>query len=177
MLGDAQRPGGQMGFGEAISTCFRKYATFSGRARRAEYWYFYLFAVIAGFAGGVVDGVISVSSHLSIQPVGGLISLVLLLPRLSVAVRRLHDVNYSGWFLGGFILALVALIAVVLGMVVMAADKRPDLSSPLGIAVMVSFLPLMGWGIWLFVLTVLKGTGGPNRYGEDPLAPSIDVFN
>ena len=68
------------------------YANFNGRARRSEYWYFTLANVIAAVVLAVVDSVIG------IQILGSIYSLAVLVPGLAVAVRRLHDVNKSGWF-------------------------------------------------------------------------------
>ena len=68
------------------------YANFNGRARRSEYWYFTLANVIATVVLAVVDSVIG------IQILGSIYSLAVLVPGLAVAVRRLHDVNKSGWF-------------------------------------------------------------------------------
>lgn len=75
----------------AFKSCISKYATFSGRARRSEYWWFCL----ANF----ILGCIPVVNYIS--------GLALLLPGLAVAVRRLHDINKSGWWL---LLALVPLV-------------------------------------------------------------------
>jgi len=79
--------------GNAISACFSKYATFTGRASRSEYWYFYLFYIIAYIAGMIVD--ISAGSqfiqYLFIAP--------LLIPQIAVGIRRMHDVGKSGWFI------------------------------------------------------------------------------
>ena len=88
-----------MGFVEAIKACFGKYATFEGRARRSEYWYFGLF----GFVVGLVLGWIPV--------VGMLISLAFLLPSIAVGVRRLHDVGKSGWW---YLLVFVPIANLVL---------------------------------------------------------------
>ena len=79
--------------GNAIATCFSKYATFSGRAKRSEYWYFYLFYMIVYVAGAVVAAAVDVSGllYLFIAP--------LWLPQLAAGVRRLHDVGRSGWFI------------------------------------------------------------------------------
>ncbi len=83
-----------MGFGEAIKVCFNKYANFSGRASRAEYWWFYLFTflvtiVTCGFGG-----------------------LVFIIPQYAVGARRLHDTGRSGWLqLLGFI-PIVGLILI-----------------------------------------------------------------
>ena len=74
-------------------TVFKKYAVFSGRARRAEYWYFFLFNILISFAIGLIDGLIR-------NPlIGTLWSLVTLVPGVAVSVRRMHDVNKSGWFI------------------------------------------------------------------------------
>jgi uncharacterized membrane protein YhaH (DUF805 family) len=74
-------------------TVLKKYAIFSGRARRAEYWYFTLFSSIISVAFSIV-GVITEAPLLS-----SVYSLAVMLPSLAVGVRRLHDVGKSGWFL------------------------------------------------------------------------------
>ena len=169
-----------MSFGEAISSCFRKFVTFRGRARRSEYWYFVLFGVLLGISAGVIDSVLAVSSGNTAggRPATGLVALVLFLPRLSVAVRRLHDVEYSGWFIGVFFIALTIVLCMFVGLFMGEPPrKEPDFGSPLGIAVIAGFMALFGWAIWLFVLTLLRGTSGPNKYGDDPRASPVDVFN
>ncbi len=77
-----------MTFGESIRTCFSKYAMFDGRASRSEYWWFFLFTFLASAALGYIS-----------QTLSGLFSLGILLPSLAVGVRRLHDIDKSGWFL------------------------------------------------------------------------------
>jgi hypothetical protein len=78
-----------MSFGGAIKTCFSKYATFSGRATRAEYWWFWLFTFCLGLIGGALSmGILSI-----------LCTIAFLLPSLAVGVRRCHDTNHSGWWL------------------------------------------------------------------------------
>jgi uncharacterized membrane protein YhaH (DUF805 family) len=76
-----------MDFGTAISTCFKKYIDFSGRARRSEYWFFYLFYLIAIFASSIVS-----------ESLPNLVFFVFILPMISAATRRMHDVGKSGWF-------------------------------------------------------------------------------
>lgn len=71
----------------------RNYATFSGRARRSEYWYFVLFNGIISFVFGFVCGLIQVPE------LANLYSLAVLIPSIAVGVRRMHDVGKSGWFL------------------------------------------------------------------------------
>ena len=79
--------------GNAISACFSKYATFTGRASRSEYWYFYLFYIIAYIAGMIVDAAAGsqLIQYLFIVP--------LWIPLIAAGVRRMHDVGKSGWFI------------------------------------------------------------------------------
>lgn len=87
-----------MGFFEAIRiSMFQKYATFEGRARRAEYWYFYLFMIIASTALMVLSGM-ERDSLLALSIIF-IASLAFILPSLAVTVRRLHDTDRSGWAL------------------------------------------------------------------------------
>ncbi len=87
-----------LSFGQAIKNVFSKYATFTGRARRSEFWWFQLFNFILIFVASLFDDLLG----LGISDTGeGIISLIvtlaLLLPGLSVLWRRLHDINRSGW--------------------------------------------------------------------------------
>jgi len=75
-------------FGKAISTCFSKFATFKGRASRAEYWWFYLFCLLLSWGAMLVDRTRVLST---------VVNLVLMIPALAAATRRLHDTNRSGW--------------------------------------------------------------------------------
>jgi uncharacterized membrane protein YhaH (DUF805 family) len=86
-----------MNFLQALSSAFSKYATFSGRARRAEYWYFTLFICVVSvvlqiLAGGDPPSLIVVS-------VLGLFAIATLLPALAVTARRLHDTDRKGWWM------------------------------------------------------------------------------
>ena len=82
-----------MNFFDAIKTCFSKYVTFSGRASRSEFWYFYLFSIILNIILFIVSDIFMWVS-----------ALLLILPLLAVTARRLHDINKSGWWqLIGFV--------------------------------------------------------------------------
>ena len=155
-----------MGFGEAIGSCFRKFAVFSGRARRSEYWWFILFSVLATLAGAAVDQVLH--PHQDGGPVSSLVSLALFLPQLGVTVRRLHDTGRSGWWIGGFIVYLIGAIMVSF-MVVFGPAGRGSPGNEGEIVPAVLFGGVAIYAIWLFVLTVLRGTDGANRYGADPV--------
>lgn len=98
-----------MTFNEAIRTCFAKYVDFSGRASRSEYWWFVLFILLGNFVLSFFDAAIF-GTAVDGQPVsvlGGIWSLALLLPSIAVGVRRLHDLDKSGWWL---LLVLIPLI-------------------------------------------------------------------
>lgn len=116
-----------MTFGTAISTCLRKYATFSGRATRPEFWWFVVFNAIVSTVGEVLDAALGLtwSAHASVGVISVVCRLALLLPLLAVGARRLHDVGRSGWWL---LLALVPCLGVI-ALVVMWAqpgDARPN---------------------------------------------------
>ncbi len=83
-------------FANSIAISLKRYAQFSGRAPRAEYWYFTLFVVLIGFGARVIDG-LWLRSHLG--PFAVIVDLAFLIPSLAVAVRRLHDLGRTGWWL------------------------------------------------------------------------------
>ena len=103
-----------MSFTEAVRSVLTQYATFSGRARRAEYWWFVLFNVIVSIVAGILDGVLGTGFGSGSGVVSLVVSLALLVPGLAVTVRRLHDTDRSGWWIlialvpfAGFIVLLV----------------------------------------------------------------------
>ena len=102
-----------MTFGESISTCFSKYATFGGRATRSEYWWWFLFVLLASIATGLIN-----------ETLGSLFSLAVFLPGLAVYVRRLHDTDHSGWFI---LLALIPVIGWIILLVWLVQEgKEPN---------------------------------------------------
>lgn len=152
----------------------KRYAEFSGRSPRAEYWWFVLFSFLVSIPAGIIDAI------LGIQIAGGLLSLGLLLPSLAVGVRRLHDLDRSGWW----ILAPLAVIVPTIGgaAVMGGAGAIGGLLGSVGAAgagfggaMVVIVLGLVigaGISIMLFIWYCTRGTAGPNRYGSDPLAPA-----
>ncbi|MBN3792595.1 DUF805 domain-containing protein [Burkholderia sp. Ac-20353] len=104
-----------MNFTEAVRSVFNQYATFEGRARRAEYWYFALLTSLVSIACQVIAAVARDASAVALllAIVALLASLALLLPSLAVSVRRLHDTGRSGWFL------LIAFIPLIGGIILL----------------------------------------------------------
>jgi uncharacterized membrane protein YhaH (DUF805 family) len=86
-----------MTFGQAISSGFQNYVNFSGRASRSAYWYWTLFAVLMSIASKLLD--VMLFPGLDTSPINSLVGLALFLPGLSIAVRRLHDFDRTGWWL------------------------------------------------------------------------------
>lgn len=130
----------------------RRYAEFSGRSRRKEYWMFILFMILLTIALTAVFGFVIGSSE---DPEGAafgnlaggsliiflILTLIILIPSIAVQVRRFHDQDKSGWF------------------------------------VLLNLIPYIG-GIVVLVFMCLEGTRGPNRYGPDPKGENpTDVFS
>ena len=106
-------------------TALKRYAQFSGRAGRPEYWYFVLIYTLASVFLSFVDGIMGTHSS---KTGGGLLSLIfalaLLIPGLAVSVRRLHDIDKSGWWT---LIGLIPLIGLVVWLIF--ACRRSDASS------------------------------------------------
>lgn len=104
-------------------TVLKKYAEFSGRARRKEYWMFalmnFLISILISIVGAVIgdtDGLIAVS-------LSGVYALFIFIPSLAVTVRRLHDTNKSGWWI---LITLVPLIGGLVLLIFMIMDSDPN---------------------------------------------------
>jgi len=148
-----------MSFTQAIKSCWSKYATFSGRAPRSEYWFFQLFiflcimalgvlALIFGALGSAVGGDQQANAAGAGAGIGiGLVGLLgilflfaVIVPQLAVSVRRIHDTGASGWL------------------------------------VLLYFIPYLG-GLIAIVWGCIPGTPGPNAYGPSPFETPADTFN
>ncbi|MBZ4021192.1 hypothetical protein CKO11_01775 [Rhodobacter sp. TJ_12] len=115
----------------SVKTCFRKYATFRGRAPRSEFWWFVLFFMLGSIVLATIEtallGIGDVSHvrggyewHSNGGPLSGLFALGMLLPMLAVTVRRLHDVGKSGWFI------LIGLIPLIGSLVLLYFYVQPS---------------------------------------------------
>ena len=142
-----------MSFTESISSVFSKYATFSGRARRSEFWWFYLFNVLVNFVLGLIN----------VKIITSLWSLAILLPSLAVTVRRLHDTGKSGWYI--LIPIVVAIIACVIIVLAEASVAGMIIAYAMIIVVMILYI------IWL----VKDSQPGDNQYGPNPKDVTVDA--
>ena len=139
----------------------KKYADFSGRAPRAEYWWFYLGTVVVSLLCALLDKALG-----SRDIIGTILNIALLVPWLAVTVRRLHDIDRTGWWL----LAFVGAFAVV------GSTAALGTAGGMGTAAMfttmiVVVVGVIGIGITMLVFMVQAGTDGANRYGDDPYGP------
>ena len=87
-----------MDIATSIKTCFQKYAVFSGRASRSEFWWFALFTFIGGIVTSVADVMILGYISEDWGPLNIIFSIITTLPGIAVGARRLHDINRSGWW-------------------------------------------------------------------------------
>jgi uncharacterized membrane protein YhaH (DUF805 family) len=96
-----------MGFGEAISSGLSHYVNFSGRACRSEFWYWFLFVFILSIIANIIDAI------LGFPALGAIVSLGLLLPNISMQIRRLHDIDRTGWWMLLILTGIGALLLLV----------------------------------------------------------------
>jgi len=99
----------------------KKYAVFSGRARRKEYWYFALFNFIIGSVLGLIDAVLGLTLVGTFSVLSSLYFLAVLLPTIGVSIRRLHDTGRSGWWL---FIGLIPLIGAIILLIYMVSDSQ-----------------------------------------------------
>ena len=101
----------------------KQYADFNGRARRKEYWMFTIFNIIFGGIAMTLDSVFGIAIEgVGYGPLYGVYVLVLFIPGLAVAVRRLHDIGKSGWMI---LIALIPVIGAIWILVLMVTDSNP----------------------------------------------------
>ena len=146
-----------------------KYADFTGRAPRAEFWWYFLAVIIASIVARIIDNILGMNVMGPYGPLSLILMLGLLVPNIAVAVRRLHDTDRSGWWI---LLPIVPYcLAFVLGGAAMmggaASGSAMGMGAGMGIA---SIFLLIGaaCALLLLVFYCLPGTPGDNRYGPNP---------
>ncbi|NAW67157.1 DUF805 domain-containing protein [Photobacterium halotolerans] len=101
----------------------RKYAVFSGRAQRQEYWYFFLINLVITLALGIADNLLNTpGTGEGAGLLGGVYSLAVLIPSVAVGVRRLHDIGKSGWWM---LLSLIPVLGFVILLFFFAREGQP----------------------------------------------------
>ncbi len=154
----------------AVITCFKKSLTIKGRASRSELWWFYLFMMITGkLLSFFIDiPIFRFDPPPMNAPFLVLLTIITFIPLICVIIRRLHDINLSGWWVLFYHLFLIASVIVV-GILVIVGS------------IAFSFISLDDSGVLLVIIWVSalitaiyflskKGTAGDNRFGADPLA-------
>ena len=189
---DARRP---MSFKRAVKQCWEKYAIFDGRSRRSEYWWFGLFSLLVIILPLAVSLLLSSAFNWSSQGVElleyviAIVMLIVLLgagilltvPMLSVATRRLHDVGRSGWWIfWDIVLTLLSWVAFSIASsstgiadsaIHMSLQMKlmviREFSIPLFILVATLMLAQVALTLTILVFTLLDSHKGENRYGAD----------
>lgn len=146
-----------MNMRDAIVTCFSKYADFSGRARRSEYWFWVLFNLIVGFVANMI------SSLLGSLTLCLIVIVALLIPSISVTVRRLHDIGKSGWY---YLLLVVPIVLMfyLLFTYLFIYDASSSIFYIIGLLEITSFILAIIFIIWL----AKDSQPGMNKYGPNP---------
>lgn len=98
-----------------FTLALKKFAVFNGRSRRREYWMFFLFCGIVIFFATILDNAFGITFNVAEEnsgfgPIYLFSSLVLFIPTLAVSVRRLHDIDKSGWFVFVIIIPMIGAI-------------------------------------------------------------------
>lgn len=107
-----------MTFVEAVRSALSQYATFRGRARRSEFWYFFLFTILINLPTAAVD-------YATDTPVAGLVvAVALTVPSFAVGARRLHDTGRSGWWELLLFVPIVGFVALIVLIIWCATDSH-----------------------------------------------------
>lgn len=106
-----------MNMQEAVRSVLSQYAGFTGRARRSEYWFWYLATFIAYVIAAILDGILGINLFVII------VALAVIVPTIAVGVRRLHDTDKSGWFI---LIGLIPIIGTIILIVFFVQDSGPD---------------------------------------------------
>ena len=146
---------------------FSKYATFSGRARRSEFWYFYLFYILVALGLSFLSIRIPIAKYLYI-----LFGLGVFLPYTAVTVRRLHDIGKSGWILLIFMVASLLISMLTFLYIDIFAPTNEGSFRTVSIFIFIVF----ALAIWFIVLMCKDSQPGENKWGPNPKeVPSTNV--
>lgn len=158
-----------MTFSESVRICFAKYADFTGRASRSEFWWFWGITSLAIWFAGFVENQLGLPSLSGYTPVAGLAGLLTFIPSFAVLWRRFHDAGRPGWH---FFLIFLGHLVIVPGLFAAFVFVTPDYV----------WKPLIGLGVvtmifaiiyFLFLPIVMPSQKGENRYGPEPLKSPV----
>ena len=138
--------------------CFQRYVTFYGRSARAEYWWFCLFQFLLSLVTMLIDVMLGLGGPDSPISTNFILAIGLFLPSLAVTVRRLHDINRSGWTV--LVYVVLTLVVVIVGGVLSL------LLGEFGTVLMV--LGIMAVSVKFIFLMASEGSRGDNGYGPNP---------
>lgn len=162
-----------MGPIRAVKTCFLKYFDFSSRASRSEFWWWTLFVVVGGVVTAILDIMIfgieesGVDFFAEIGIVNGIFNVATIVPSVAVTVRRLHDTNWTGWWVLAQLIVTIASFAITF--VTLGGDSDEF-----------SVLLMVCWAVWtilsltIFFRMFTAGNEGTNRFGPNPLATAAN---
>ena len=122
-----------MDLSTSVKVCFKKYATFEGRAQRSEFWYFCLFCLLVGIVTLYIDiSVLGYSVEEEYTPLNTIAYLAVFIPSISVTARRLHDIGKSGWWM---LLALtgIGIILLIVWYATEGEKKKNTFGNPIKI--------------------------------------------
>lgn len=179
----------KMSFGKAVAICFSKYFTLEGRARRSEYWYFFLFSSIVLIFVEILKSIIETSvgafcgdtavqlSHIIVSSFYWIINIALFIPGFTVFVRRLHDIDDNGWL--AVLLCIVPTVILFVESFIIPAggfEIKPNMQPKEAMDVLAALVPILfsliiclGAVIAGIIICCKPGTNGPNSYGPDPI--------
>jgi len=171
-----------MSFSTAVKTCFRKYATFSGRAARPEYWWFVLFIILGSMVAAALDGALFGTRYVETAPgmtemqtegpINTVFSLGTLIPGLAVGWRRMHDTGRSGLFLLYPLIVMVGMgsfIGFVAGFEpLLSGDLSALVAGVSGLVIAVAMIVLVLSPLLVLWWLTRPSQAGANRYGPHP---------
>lgn len=159
--------------------CWKNYATFTGRARRSEFWFFQLFNYLISLGLGILGAIFNEITGIEVFSVfSTLYGLAVFIPNLAVAVRRLHDTNHSGWWvLAYYVPGIITFVFLIVGIVQVMSqysfytlDQIEPEDLPWGaitgfcVSGVVAFVFLVLLLVWMCT----NSQPGANKYGANP---------
>ena len=181
-----------MNFIEAVKTCLRKYFTFTGRARRSEYWWYILFVFLVSVLGSMILPVLlawltdslDMNAFMVYTILLTILVIALVIPTYSAMTRRLHDTGRSGWWVLAQFLCSLVYIACYAIVMIPCLDKLSSVDNPIVLSSILTnamqehqmaatIMSVCGIGSFIlgivnFIFTLLDSQWGENKYGPSP---------